>query len=216
MSIRLSLTPSWFIQIPWTNESVSIGVFTTLFPLVGNLTVLNLKLVLLEYCSCSSCLFSRLPILFFIELIWSFCFLFWISWRINASLLCWMVSRWGYLYSSTILAILGLISSMTFSLIKGIIESINSWFLRVAQQTSDRCRMFSLWIAVERACSVLTVLEVTDSLICRSTGNNSGSHYYRSQLRKQTMESDLGYILPPFLKRVNQKQKASLVYQDVP
>jgi hypothetical protein len=50
-------------------------------------------------------------------------------------------------------------------LINGIIESINSWFLRVAQTTSDRCRMVSLWTAVERAWSVLTVLEVTDSLI---------------------------------------------------
>jgi hypothetical protein len=59
MSVRLSLTPSWFLQIPRTNESVSIGVFTTLFPLVGTLTLLNLKLVLLEYCSCSSSLFSR-------------------------------------------------------------------------------------------------------------------------------------------------------------
>jgi hypothetical protein len=46
MSVRLSLTPSWFLQIPRTNESVSIGVFTTLFPLVGILTLLNLKLVL--------------------------------------------------------------------------------------------------------------------------------------------------------------------------
>jgi hypothetical protein len=54
---------------------------------------------------------------------------------------------------------------MTFSLINGIIESINSWFLRVAQTTSDRCRMVSLWTAVERAWSVLTVLEVTDPLI---------------------------------------------------
>jgi hypothetical protein len=69
MSVRLSLTPSWFYKIPRTNESVSIGVFTTLFPLVGTLTLLNLKLVLLEYYSCSSSLFSRLLILFFIELI---------------------------------------------------------------------------------------------------------------------------------------------------
>jgi hypothetical protein len=43
---------------------------------------LILNLVLFEYCSCSSYLFSRLLTLFFIELIWSFCFLFWISWRI--------------------------------------------------------------------------------------------------------------------------------------
>jgi hypothetical protein len=49
MSVRLSLTPSWFLQILRTNESVSIGVFTTLFPLVGTLTLLNLKLVLLEF-----------------------------------------------------------------------------------------------------------------------------------------------------------------------
>ena len=54
---------------------------------------------------------------------------------------------------------------MTFSLINGIIESINSWFLRVAQTTSDRCRMVSLWTAVERAWYVLTVLDLTDSLI---------------------------------------------------
>jgi len=76
-----------------------------------------------------------------------------------------MVSRWGCIHSSTILAIFGLISSMTFSLINGIVESINSWFLRVAQTTSARCRMVSFWTAVERAWSVLTVLDLTDSLI---------------------------------------------------
>jgi hypothetical protein len=37
MSVRLNLTPSWFLQILRTNESVSIGVFPTLFPLVGTL-----------------------------------------------------------------------------------------------------------------------------------------------------------------------------------
>jgi hypothetical protein len=46
------------IHSPMTNESVSIGVFTTLLPFVGTLTLLNLKLVLLEYFSCSSSLFS--------------------------------------------------------------------------------------------------------------------------------------------------------------
>ena len=76
----------------------------------------------------------------------------------------WFLDEVAYIHQ-LVLAILGLISSMTFSLINGIIESINSWFLRVAQTTSDRCRMVSLWTAVERAWSVLTVLEVTDSLI---------------------------------------------------
>ena len=161
MSVRLSLTPNWFLQISRTNESVSIGVLTTLFPLDGTYTLLNLKLVLLEYCSCSSNLFSKLLILCFSELIWSFWSLFRISWRINASLLCLMVSRWGFIHSSTVLTILGLMSCMTFSLICGIIESINSWFLTVAHTTSDRCRMVLLWTAVKSAWSVLTVLEVT-------------------------------------------------------
>jgi hypothetical protein len=54
MSLRLSLTPSWFLQIWRTIESVSMGWIMSPLLLVGTLTLLNLRLVRLLYCSCSS------------------------------------------------------------------------------------------------------------------------------------------------------------------